>query len=99
MPKEYSWMALHARRDQIKGTNLGRMIVGIRKGIEIIQAQISREGIIELELKMETAKWKVLSIYNRGGESRKLEEIKGRVEESKERNLIIAGDFNARTGN
>ena len=47
---------------------------------------------------METGKWKVFSIYNGRGESRKLQEIKGRIEESKERNLIIARDFNAKTG-
>ena len=39
-------MAQHARRDNIKGKNIGGMIAGIRKGIEIIEAQISREEII-----------------------------------------------------
>ena len=76
-------MARHARRDKIKGRNMGVMIAGIRKGIEIIEAQISTEGIIELESKMETGKWKIFSIYNRRGESRKLQEIKGRKGENK----------------
>ena len=31
---------------------MGRMIAGIKKGIEIIEAQISRDEIIELELKI-----------------------------------------------
>ena len=75
------------------------MIAGIRKGIEIIKAQISREEIIELEPNMKNGKWNVFSIYNREGERKKLQEIKERIEESNKRNLIIAGDFYARTGN
>ena len=42
---------------------------------------------------------KLFSTYNRGGEKRKLQEIKERIEESNKKNFIIAGDFNARTGN
>ena len=99
LPKEYTWMDQHARRDTIKGKKMGGMIAGIRKGIEIMETQISREGIIELELDMENGKWKVFSIYNRGGEKRKLQETKERIEESNKRNLIIAGNFKARTGN
>ena len=48
---------------------------------------------------METGKWKVFSIYNKGRESRKLQEMKGRIEENNERNLIIAEDFNAKADN
>ena len=44
---------------------------------------------------MEIREWKILSIYNRGGERRILQEIKERIEESNKRNLIIAGYFNA----
>ena len=46
------------------------MITGIRKVKKKTEAQISREGIIEVELKMESGKWKIFSIYNREGESR-----------------------------
>ena len=43
MAKEYTWMAQHAKRDNIKGRIMREVIAEIRKGIEIIEAQISRE--------------------------------------------------------
>ena len=76
LPKEYTWMVQRARKDNMKGKNIEGMIAGIKKGIEIIKEEISREGIMELELKMETGKWKVFSICNRRAESRKLQENK-----------------------
>ena len=38
LPKEYSWNVQHARRNKIKGRNMGGMIARMRKGIEIIEA-------------------------------------------------------------
>lgn len=74
------------------------MITGIRKGIKRLENIIKTEGIIEVNLKLERKNWKILSVYNRGGEEKIIEKIGENVEENKDQ-LIIGGNFNARIGN
>jgi len=69
--------------------------MGIRKGIKRLENISHEEGIIEINLELGKENWKILSVYNRGGEERIIEKIRENVKENKGQ-LIIGGDFIAR---
>jgi len=99
MSRQFRWKVQNAKKDKIMGRNKGGMITGTRKGINVIEERIDIEGIMESKFKVNGEIWKMISVYNRGGDKDKLKEIKERVEEEMEGNILMMGDFNARTGN
>lgn len=56
------------------------------------------EGIQERRLFMEREEWRVVTVYNREGREEVSKQLGEVVEEGREGNLLIGGDFNARVG-
>ncbi|EZA55105.1 hypothetical protein X777_05360, partial [Ooceraea biroi] len=96
MPKEFKWEIQYATRDKKKGRGSGGMIVGVKKNIRMKDVQKETRGIISYKVKIKGEIWRIISIYNREGKKRTLEELEEKIENEREKKLII-GDFNART--
>lgn len=99
MPEGWKWKCQPARRKSKKGRARGGIITGVRKEIEereIGEKEI--EGIQERELIIDKERWRIITLYNREGRRKGLERVNEGIREGEEGNLVIAGDFNARTG-
>jgi len=99
LPKGYSWDAQMAGRRNKRGRAKGGMLMGVRKGIEIIERE-EKEGIMMKVVRAKGGKiWRIVGVYVNDN----LEEKWGNMREWIEGNkrgvqMIIGGDFNARTG-
>lgn len=96
MPKEYSWVAQYVVRDKKKGRGAGGMITGVKKNIRMEEVQKETQGIISYSVEINGEKWKIISIYNREGKKKTLEELEEIIEGEGWKKMIM-GDFNART--
>jgi len=96
MPKEYNWVAQYAVRDK-KGRGAGDMITGVKKNIRMEEVQKETQGIISYSVEINGEKWKIISIYNREGKKKTLEELEEIIEGEGWKKMIVGGDFNART--
>ncbi|XP_032690078.1 uncharacterized protein LOC116853231 [Odontomachus brunneus] len=100
LPKEYTWKVQEAKRRNRKGRACGGMLMGIRKGMEIEEEEgEEEEGRIKCVVRVGGRKWRIVGVYVNGDMDRKMEGVKGWMEEREgDRRTIIGGDFNARTG-
>ncbi|KAL6419634.1 hypothetical protein ACFW04_013719 [Cataglyphis niger] len=101
LPKGYRWEVQLAERRNKKGRTIGGMLLGIKKELKVKEVKvIKRNGLLEVELKVEDRKWNVIGVYVRGDLEKKLEELSEWMERKKENGCILigGGDFNARTG-
>lgn len=99
LPKEFKWDIQIAERENNKGRAKGGMLFGKKKDIEGIEIkQVEKEGIIYRKIRWAEEPWTIIGVYSRGGSSEILDRLKNQIEETNEGNLIILGDFNARTG-
>lgn len=96
-PKDFKWATQYAEKEYTKGRAKGGLLTGIRKEIEG-EIKMKEEGICELTFKWAGEPWKVIGVYNRGGDPLMLEKIDNSTNEKEERNFLLCGDFNARTG-
>lgn len=72
------------------------MIIGVRKRIKIEPTEKDIKGIIESRMTMDNERWTMVSVYNRMDEEGMLLRLEERIEEAKGKNIMVAGDFNAR---
>jgi len=97
LPKGYSWEVQLARRRNKRGRAMGGMLMGVRGGIEIIKRE-EEEGIMMRVIRLKGGEiWRVVGVYINNVEEKwgKLREwIEGRERGGQ---MIIGGDFNART--
>ncbi|KYN03581.1 hypothetical protein ALC62_05571 [Cyphomyrmex costatus] len=99
MPKEWRWKCQPADRDKRRGRAKGGIITGIRKEIEENKEELeSREGIQERKIILNGEKWRVVTIYNREGRKKGLEDLQEVIKEEEKRKMVMVGDFNARIG-
>ncbi|XP_025267961.1 golgin subfamily A member 6-like protein 6 [Camponotus floridanus] len=97
MPKEYNWVTQYAARDKKRGRGVGGMITGVKKNIRMEEVQKETQGIISYGVEINGGKWKIISIYNREGKKKSLEELEEIIEGDGWKKMIVGGDFNART--
>lgn len=94
-----------AKKKNKKGKASGGMITGVRKGIEVVtegegeEEQEEEDGKIKWDIRVGEERWRVVGVYINADMERKLEGLKGWMEErEKGVKTIIGGDFKARTG-
>lgn len=68
LPKEYRWKMQEARRRDKKGKACGDMLMGIRKGIEIVEGEEER---IKCMVRIGRNKWRIIGVYINGDMERK----------------------------
>lgn len=84
-----------------KGRATGGMMLGVRKGLNVISDREGREreGIMEAKVKLGKEWWRVVGIYVNKDLEAKLEVLREILEEKEEGwRVLIGGDFNVRTG-
>lgn len=102
LPKGYRWEKQWAGRKNKKGTAIGGLIVGIRRGVEVGKEREDREveGIMSIKIQVKGRWWRVIGVYVNNDLDNKLEKLREWMEEREEEEvgILIGGDFNARTG-
>ncbi|CAG5079355.1 Protein of unknown function [Cotesia congregata] len=96
--KGWRWEYIAATREKKRGRAREGMIMEIRKEIDNDEMARKKEGIIGMQLRIDGNIWNVLTVYNRKGDKALLEELDRWLKEKNEGNIIIGGDWNARTG-
>ncbi|GLV61218.1 hypothetical protein CBL_21047, partial [Carabus blaptoides fortunei] len=82
-----------------KGRARGGIITGVRIGIEEPNSVIEfREQMQEREIKLDDEEWRIVTVYSDGNLKNITEELNEKMIEMDERNLVLGGDWNARTG-
>lgn len=79
------------------------IITGVKKElgerVEKVKKREERKGIRELNMRIGNKTWNIIGVYVNGDMKAKIEEIKERIEEYEEGEMIIiGGNLNARTG-
>ncbi|XP_018406521.1 PREDICTED: uncharacterized protein LOC108782692 [Cyphomyrmex costatus] len=73
--------------------------MGVRKEIEERNgSEEDVEGIQQREVTIDKERWRIITVYNREGSKDELDRLRKVLREREEGNMLIAGDFNARTG-
>ncbi|KYN06857.1 hypothetical protein ALC62_02241 [Cyphomyrmex costatus] len=99
MPEGWRWKCQLARREKKKGRAMGGIIMGVRKEIEERNgSEEDVEGIQQREVTIDKERWRIITVYNREGSKDELDRLRKVLREREEGNMLIAGDFNARTG-
>ncbi|KAL6416732.1 hypothetical protein ACFW04_013190 [Cataglyphis niger] len=92
LPKAYRWKVQLAERRNKKGRAIGGMLLGIKKELKVEEVKvIKRNGLLEVELKVEDRKWNVIGVYVRGDLEKKLEELSEWMERKEENGCILIG--------
>lgn len=104
LPENFIWKCQYAKRKKIKGRPMGGIITGVKKNIEENEEEVKRtmmEGVQVRRVTIGKDKWKIVTIYRHKKQriTEIIKEIKTLIAEDNEENLLIGGDFNARTGN
>lgn len=84
-------------REKKKERLRGGIIVGSKAEIKITRQEIYGEETLEIQMMYNKKKWRLITVYCRNIKEM-FEELEERIKETEEENLIIRGDFNARTG-
>ncbi|XP_025266706.1 golgin subfamily A member 6-like protein 6 [Camponotus floridanus] len=84
-------------KDKKRGRGVGGMKTGVKKNIRMEEVQKETQGIISYSLEINGEKWKIISIYNREGKKKTLEELEEIIKSEGWKKMIVGGDFNART--
>ncbi|TGZ50572.1 hypothetical protein DBV15_11468 [Temnothorax longispinosus] len=88
LPRGYEWEVQTAKRKNKKGRAIGRIIMGIRKGLKEkgTEVEIDREGLIAGKVRIGGERWSIIG------------ELGHIMERKEERRFTIIGkDFNAKT--
>ncbi|KAJ8681885.1 hypothetical protein QAD02_017677 [Eretmocerus hayati] len=98
--KEYRIDFKDAIREHKKGRAIGGMILAIRKNIEVIEEESRQTGreIVMKNIKMGRKKWKIIYTYMNKERDRNWEIMEEEGQDLRDKNLMILGDMNARTG-
>jgi len=97
LPEKYSWEVQLATRVKKKGRGVGGMITGINKQLHGKALNMESSGMMTYVLELEREKWKIISVYNREDKKNLLKKITEEIDTIEGMNIIIGGDFNART--
>ncbi|XP_071646051.1 uncharacterized protein [Temnothorax longispinosus] len=78
---------------------MGGIITGVRTELAMLnEVSLDLEGIVKRKIKMNKDVWREVTVYNREKASALNEQLLDKLKVEEEGILIIAGDFNARTG-
>ena len=86
-----------ALREKNKGRASGGIIAGAKESLEEKVVEKKIEGMQEKKVKIKE-KWYRMTIYNGKAMKKTRKEIEKYIKEEEKENLIIGGDWNARTG-
>lgn len=87
-----------SERGAKESEEMGGMLIGIRKGLEIGEERVMKKGLMIEEVKWGEEVWKVGIIYVGGKVQNILERIREEmVRIEREIGWILGGDFNAKT--
>lgn len=102
LPNGYIWDCQVAKRERKKGRAIGGIVMGIRRGIQIMteeKEEKGREGVMMKRIKWGENTWKIVTVYLNGDIRKTMGEIRVMAgEKGLGKRVIIGGDFNARTG-
>ena len=99
MPEGWKWRCQPASKECRKGRAKEGIITGMRVELEEIDIGYEeKEGFQERAMKTDGEKWRVVTVYNRDGNKKVLDNLKEWIKEGEEEILVLAGDFNARVG-
>ena len=96
LPKEFNWKCEPATREKKKGRAIGGIITGIRKEIKEEESAINSKNVMERKVIINEETWRIFTVYCKGNED--IKSLNKLIEETEEGNLLVGGDFNARTG-
>lgn len=78
LPRGFKWEAQIGKRKNRKDRAMGGMLVGVRKGIEVIEKGNQDEiGVVTKVVKIRGEKWRIIGIYVNGDIEGKWEKVKG----------------------
>jgi len=95
LSKRFVWNCQYAVRAKKKGRAKGRIIIGVRKGIEEINVEETKT-INGIQKRRVRGLWRIISVYNNSSMKSKRREIEEMLGELEEQILCIGGDFNTR---
>ena len=98
LPRNWNWKCTFATRTCKKGRAKGGIITGIKKLFKEQEGGINTENIQERKLIIDESKWRIIAVYNPEGGEGVWQDLKHKLEDYEEENLLIGGDFNCRTG-
>lgn len=96
MPKEYNWRCVPASKEKKKGRAMGGIITGVRKELKEEKETVSNKNIMERKVRIGNEIWRIFTVYSKCKED--VISLNEMIDETDENNLLIGGDFNARTG-
>lgn len=100
LPKDYRWKCNYATRQCKKGRAMGGIITGVRKEFEELESKEDIPNCMQLRsVKIAEEEWRVLTVYDNKGDAAFWKGISYDRNQALNCNLIVGGDFNARTGN
>lgn len=105
LPKTFNWIYLSAIRENKKGRAKGGILTGVRKGVEELGNRCTHlgnkpgaGGLIERKIRINDEIWKIKTVYCGGKTKETLDALNEELEEDREENMLLGGDFNARIG-
>lgn len=103
LPQEYTWKCTGATKEKRKGRAKGGIISGVRKNLQETNVTASTEEESKKaqsrQIRIGKEIWKIVSVYNQEGTDEKIfEDIDRILGEKESGNVLIGGDWNARTG-
>lgn len=68
MPRDYKWEVQLASRKNKKGRIIGGMLMGIRRGLKVMEEEGGREmeGMMMRLVRIGQEKWKIIGVYING---------------------------------
>lgn len=99
LPKGYIWYTKYATRNNKKRRASGGLLLGIKERWDSINQEEDRPNRITRKIKIDKETWIFRIMYNRyTTNNKKVKMLDISEEEDKHCKIIIAEDFNARTG-
>ena len=98
--KEFDIRTIQAKREHKKGRAKGGLMLAIRKGLkaEVEWLEGESKEVIGMKIRIRKERWLIALAYMREQRGKNWETLEEWMEDMREENIIIGGDFNARVG-